>query len=282
MAEGQHNSKSGRIRVKRTATTQSHDGRGDAHNAVRISQRGVRRTRIHHPEDGSEIEGASVSLHGAANPGDTLRVEVGETNQVTCQVKPDGLWAMPELSLPPGTHDVRVANVSHPAQSATVRLHISALRPISVVAPLAGETLEAKLVEVTGKACPERLICLRLGRTTLTERADTRGSFRFRDVELTRWGEQRLTLFYAEDPGHGTADLVLHWPGLDLPSLVDPVTRAQLEPGADVVRCSSCYTYCYRATWNRLRRCPRCTGSTDFWERTAATFHTPRGNLRVR
>ena len=282
MAEDRSNSKSGKIRVRRTVAAQSQDGRRDTHHAVRISQRGVRRTRIHQPEGGSEIEGANVSLKGAANPGDTLRVEVGETVPVTCQVKPDGLWAMPELALPPGTHEVNVVNVSHPSQSASVRLHIFALRPISVVAPLPGETLEAKLVEVTGKACPERLVCLRLGRSTLTERADSRGSFRFRDVELTRWGDQRLSLFYAEDPGQGAVDLELHWPGLDLPSLVDPVTRAQLEPGADVVRRTGCYTYCYRATWNRLRRCPRCAESTDFWERTAASFHTPRGDLRVR
>jgi hypothetical protein len=148
-----------------------------------------------------------------------------------------------------------------------------------VVAPLQGETLEAQRLEIIGKASPRLLVCLRVDQTTLTERADDRGSFRFKDVELTNWGEQRLHLYYGEDPGQGAADLVVHWPGLDLPSIVDPVTRARLEPGADVVRCGSCHTYCYRLTWSRFGRCPRCGVDTQIVERSDPSFHTPRAHM---
>ena len=120
-----------------------------------------------------------------------------------------------------------------------------------------------------------------MGRKTLTERAGESGSFRFTDVELPAWGDQKLMLYYAEAPSQGNVDISVRWPGLDLPALVDPVTRSPLKPGADIVRCSNCYTYCYRSTWVRVGKCPRCDVSGDYWTRTAPIFHTPRANLRM-
>ena len=93
---------------------------------------------------------------------------------------------------------------------------------------------------------------------------------------FSSWGAQRLVIFYAENPGEGSAEITLDWPGLDLPSVVDPVTRAPLKPGSDVVRCASCYTYCYRATWQRMGTCPRCAKGTEFWDRRDAVFKVPR------
>jgi len=231
--------------------------------------------------DGAKLQFATVSLSGTANPGDTLRLEGEGLDPATCRVKPDGSWTMRDVRLSPENKSLTVVNVGHPARTATVNVVVSDLQPITVVAPLQGETLEARFMEVTGKSSPERLVCLRFETTTTTERSDSRGSFRFRDVELDRWGEQHLVLFYAEDPTQGAAELVVNWPGLDLPSLVDPVTRARLEPGADVVRCSACYTYCYRVTWKRFRSCPRCTAGTRFWERPDSRFHVPRSHLRT-
>ena len=221
-----------------------------------------------------------VALRGVANPGNTLRLE-GAAEPATCQVRTDGSWAMPEVRLTPGTHTLTVADVDHPARSGRVEFTVAAVRPISIISPGAGETLEARRIEVTGKASPGRLVCLRLGRGTRTERADDRGSFRFKDLELTRWGEQRLEFYYAEDPTQGSTRVVVQWPGLDLPSIVDPVTRSHLEPGADIVQCAACYTYCYRATWRRLTSCPRCGEESGFWDRPSPRFHTPRAVLRT-
>ena len=221
-----------------------------------------------------------MALRGTAHPGDRLRLEGDGIEPATCKVNSDGSWEMDEFRLPSGAHMLKVVSLDHDGQNATLSIAVSALRPIAVVSPLQGETLEEKRIEVTGKASPDKLVCLRFGHTTLTERADSRGSFRFKDVELTTWGEQRPMLHYAEDPGQGAIELVVYWPGLDLPSLVDPLTRSRLRPGADVVRCSGCYTYCYRATWNRLNRCPRCDLPERFWERPDPKFHTPRVELR--
>ena len=225
------------------------------------------------------MEGRTVKLSGRANPGDTLRLEGVGVKGVSCKAASDGVWSMPEVELAPGEHILTVVDVAHPHRAAEVSFTISALRPIVVNSPLDGETLEAKIFEVTGKASQGRLVCFRLGQKTSTVRCDGHGSFRFKEVELTSWGSQRLLFYYAEDPRQGATELALHWPGLDLPSLVDPVTRARLEPGADVVRCDTCYTYCYRATWNRLRTCPRCIESGSFWERSNPQFHTPRIDL---
>ena len=113
----------------------------------------------------------------------------------------------------------------------------------------------------------------------MTERANNHGSFRFSDVKLPEWGDQRLMFYYAEAPAQGNTDITVRWPGLDLPSIVDPVTRSHLEPGADIVRCINCYTYCYRATWVQVGRCPRCDVSNKYWNRASTDFHTPRINL---
>ena len=273
-----HDRSGRKIRISRPGTAPRRTSGGPG-QAIRVSHKPVRPVAIHYPVDGATVEATSVSMTGSANPGDTLRLEGPDLTSVTCKVSRDGSWAMPEVVLSSGSHALSVVDTDHPSKSARVQFLVSALRPISIVAPLQGETLEARLLELTGKASPQRLVCLRLGRTTLTERADGRGSFRFRDVELTKWGTQRISLYYAEDPSQGASELILHWPGLDLPSQVDPVTRAHLEPGADVVRCVNCYTYCYRATWNQLRRCPRCADSTEYWQRSATKFHTPRREL---
>ena len=186
---------------------------------------------------------------------------------------------MPAVVLSPGRHAVKVEDISDRNRSVEVSFEVLGLAPITVISPLDGETLEARLFEVTGKASPEHLVSLRVGTHMLTEHSDSRGSFRFVNVELDHRGSHRLLFFYARDPSHGAKEIVLHWPGLDLPSLVDPVTRARLEPGADVIRCDSCFTYCYRATWNRLGHCPRCVQSTSLWERLDSRFHTPRADL---
>jgi hypothetical protein len=246
---------------------------------VRVSRQAIRPIRVEHPGEGAEIEGATVGLRGTASPGHDLRVEADGLSPVACKVRPDGSWFMPALRLPPGPQTLTLTDLVQPDQSATVQLVITPLRPVRVIAPLGGETLEARHVEVIGKASPGLLVCLRLDGATITERANAHGSFRFKDVELTNWGEQRIRLYYAEDPGQGATELVLHWPGLDLPSIVDPVTRARLEPGADVVRCADCHTYCYRLTWSRFGRCPRCGVGTRHLGRTDPSFHTPRAHL---
>ena len=276
MAIDRPHKKSTSIRVNRSNPRLRQREDGNSRQGIRVSRKIVRPIRIGYPMGGAEIEAATVSLRGTANPGDTLQLE---GTGVTCKVNADGSWAMPGVHLRSGDQELAVVDVEHPSQTATVSVFVSPLPAISIIAPLQGETLEARFIEVTGKASPQRLVCLRLGRTVRTERAGARGSFRFADVELTDWGQQRLALYYAEDPSHGAPELVVHWPGLDLPSLVDPVTRAQLEPGADVVRCSGCYTYCYRATWDRLRKCPRCAEPTGPWARSAPRFHTPRKDL---
>ena len=279
MATNEQNRKEPAIRVRRQGSTPPKHPETSAPKSIRISRTPVRPVRIEFPADGAEVEGATVSLNGTATPRHTMVLEAPQIQPLTCKTEPDGSWSMPEVALPQGSHTLTVVDANHPHRTATVELVITGLRPIKAVSPLQGETVESHRIEVTGKASPGRLVCLRSGRTTLTERADGRGSFRFAEVELPRWGEQHLKLYYAEDPGQGAAELVVNWPGLDLPSLVDPVTRAHLRPGADVVRCSACYTYCYRSTWSRLDRCPRCTNSVAFWQRTDSKFHTPRARL---
>ncbi len=276
---GTSDSRPGKIRVNLPNGGQSGAGRRQTARSVRVSQLAQRPIRIDHPREGAEIEGTSVSLRGAASPGHSLRMEVDGLAPVSCKVKPDGSWSMAAVRLPTGAQTLTLTDLGHPDQSASLQVVITPLRAITVVAPLAGETLEARRLEVIGKAAPGHLVCLRLDRTALTERADARGSFRFRDVELANWGEQRMALYYAEDPGQGAAELAVRWPGLDLPSIVDPVTRARLEPGADVVRCAECHTYCYRLTWNRFGRCPRCGDSTLYLERSDPSFHTPRAHM---
>ncbi len=252
-----------------------------APGSIRVSRKPVRSVRITSPVDGSAVERFATAVRGAANPGDTLKLKCSRIESVKCRVKSDGSWAMPDIDLAPGAHEITVENLDHPGTAAMVRIFVSEIPAISVISPMAGETVEAKHIEVTGKASPGRLVCLRLGRKTLTERAGESGSFRFTDVELPAWGDQKLMLYYAEAPSQGNVDISVRWPGLDLPALVDPVTRSPLKPGADIVRCSNCYTYCYRSTWVRVGKCPRCDVSGDYWTRTAPIFHTPRANLRM-
>ena len=246
---------------------------------VQITRRRVQQLRIDYPEHGSSVDGLSVALRGSASPGDRLRLEGPHSEKPICVVGADGSWTMPEVVLSPGHHAFVVTDVSHPSRSVEVGFEVLGLTTITVISPLDGETLEARFFEITGKASPRHLISLRMGSRTLTEHSDDRGSFRFTRVEVEQWGSHRLLFFYAKDPSQGAKTIVLRWPGLDLPSLVDPVTRARLEPGADVVRCDSCFTYCYRATWNRLGHCPRCVQSTSLWERLDSRFHTPRADL---
>ena len=246
---------------------------------VQITRRRVEQLRIDFPAEGSSVDGLSIALKGSASPGDRLRLEGLESEDALCTAGPDGGWTMPAVVLSPGRHAVKVEDVSDRNRSVEVSFEVLGLAPITVISPLDGETLEARLFEITGKASPEHLVSLRVGNRTLTEHSDSRGSFRFVNVELGHWGSHRLLFFYAKDPSQGAKEIVLRWPGLDLPSLVDPVTRARLEPGADVVRCGSCLTYCYRATWNRLGHCPRCVESTSLWERSNSLFHTPRADL---
>ena len=276
---GTSENRPGKIRVSLPKGGPAGTDRRQTARSVRVSQLAHRPIRIDQPREGAEIEGTSVSLRGAASPGHSLRMEADGLAPVGCKVRPDGSWSMPAVRLPSGPQTLTLTDLSLPNHSASLQIVIRPLRAITVVAPLAGETLEARHLEVIGKASPGHLVCLRVDRTTLTERADPRGSFRFRDVELTEWGEQRIALYYAEDPGQGAADLAVRWPGLDLPSIVDPVTRARLEPGADVVRCAECHTYCYRLTWNRFGRCPRCGESTQYLERSDPSFHTPRAHM---
>jgi hypothetical protein len=185
---------------------------------------------------------------------------------------------MPDLVLPAGSQTLTIVDTDHAAQRSQLTIVVAALREITIVAPLQGETLEARKLEIIGKASPQLLVCLRLDGTTVTERADERGSFRFTGIELSTWGEQQMKLYYAEDPSNGPADLRVNWPGLDLPSIVDPITRARLEPGGDIVRCAKCHSYCYRLTWSRMEGCPRCS-ETAYLQRSNPSFHTPRAEL---
>ena len=246
---------------------------------VQITRRRVELLRVDYPEHGSSVDGLSIALKGSANPGDRLRLEGSCSGDATCTAGPDGNWTMPAVVLSPGHHAIKVVDANDRNRSVEVDFEVLGLTPITVISPLDGETLEARFFEITGKASPEHLVSLRVGNHTLTEHSDSRGSFRFVNVELGHWGSHRLFFFYARDPSHGAKAIVLRWPGLDLRALVDPVTRARLEPGADVVRCDSCFTYCYRATWNRLGHCPRCVQSTSLWERLDSRFHTPRADL---
>lgn len=265
----------GKIRVNRPSAGQ----RGArASNAIRVSKRAVRPLVVEFPIDGAEIEGRSVTVRGYANPGDTLVLETGSSEPISCLVGPDGAWSMPDLVLPAGSQTLTVVDRDHAAQRCELSFVVTALRQITIVAPLQGETLEARKLEIIGKASPRLLVCLRIDGTTVTERANERGSFRFRGIELSSSGEQRMKLYYAEDPSNGSADLLVQWPGLDLPSIVDPITRARLEPGADIVRCAKCNSYCYRLTWSRMGRCPRCT-ETGYVQRSDPSFHTPRAEL---
>ena len=249
-------------------------------NAVHVSRGIVRPVRINYPEDGSELDGCDLVMRGSGNPGDSLRLEEPGGQQVLCKVRLNGLWTMPPVRLNSGPSEMTVNNLSHPDKSARTCISVCQLPPITVASPLNGETVETRHPEVTGKAAPSRLICLRSGRSTLTQHTDIRGSFRFNDVELPNKGEQSLTLYYAENPAEGATQLTVHWPGIDFPYLVDPVTRARLEPGADIVRCTSCFTFSYKATWVRMGRCPRCMVDTDFWERPSPRFHILRPDLR--
>jgi len=265
----------GKIRVNRPSSGQRGVQPG---HAIRVSKQAVRPLVVEFPVDGTAVEGRSVVVRGYANPGDTLVLETASTGAVSCSVGADGTWSMPDLVLPTGSQTLTVADTDHSAQRYELTIVVSALRTITIVAPLQGETLEARKLEIIGKASPRLLVCLRLNGTTVTERADERGSFRFRGIEMSTWGEQRMKLYYAEDPSNGSADLLVHWPGLDLPSIVDPITRARLEPGADIVRCTKCHSYCYRLTWSRMERCPRCT-ETEYIQRSNTSFHTPRAEL---
>ena len=247
--------------------------------AIRVARKSLRPVRIATPGDGAVIHGFATVIKGSANPGDTLKLECSGIEPIKCRVKNDGSWAIPDVRLPTGSQELTVVDENNPELSATIRILVSEVTPIYVTSPLTGETLEAKHIEVTGKAARGRLVCLRLGRKTMTERANNHGSFRFSDVELPEWGDQRLMFYYAEAPAQGNTDITVRWPGLDLPSIVDPVTRSHLEPGADIVRCINCYTYCYRATWVQVGRCPRCDVSNKYWNRASTDFHTPRINL---
>ncbi len=269
------------VRIRRTGSKpRPQHARDGSNGPIRVSRTRVRDVRISHPADRAEIHGRMVSVSGNGNPWDTLIMEIDGRDPQFCKVGSDGTWRMPESSLPSGDYTARVASADRSGGVAEVRFKVTALEPIAVISPLQGETMEAKAMELTGKASPDRLVALGYGGTTVSQRADGNGSFRFTEVLLKRWGTQRLKLYYAEDPTFEPLELVIKWPGLDLPSLVDPVTRAQLVPGADVVRCANCYTYCYRVTWTRLRRCPRCSETSDYWERSNSSFHTPRVQLK--
>ncbi len=269
------------FRITRRGDMSSRPAVAHASDAIRVSRKTVRPLRIISPPDGAAVDGFAATIKGSGNPGDTLKLSCSSIKSVKCRVKNDGSWTMSDIAFAQGPQEVTIENLDHPGNGATIRLFVSQISAITVASPLPGETVEAKFIEVTGKASPGRLLCLRLGRKTQTERASESGSFRFSDVELPAWGDQQLMLYYAEVPSEGNTDIELHWPGLDLPSLVDPVTRSHLKPGADIVRCSNCYTYCYRATWVRVGKCPRCDTSKDYWTRTVPIFHTPRANLRM-
>jgi hypothetical protein len=270
------------VRVIRYRPTSlgTNDGRSLNPNAIKVVRKSVREIRIRYPENGKLVDGWGLVVRGVGNAGDNLKLDGDGLDPLYCKVSVKGQWAMPAVWLPSGEHLLTVSNVANPYKSSSTNVVISPTLPISVISPRNGETVEAKHLEVTGKACPSRLVCIRLGRKTIAQRTDARGSFRFTDVELPTRGEQRLRFYYAENPDEGAAALVVYWPGLDFPSLVDPVTRAHLKPGADVVRCSDCYTHAYRATWTHMGHCPRCLKATQFWERPNAKFHAPRPDLR--
>ena len=267
------------VRVRRPGSLTEGSIRPSTGRRVHITRGRVEQLRIDYPERSSSVDGLSIALKGSASPGDRLRLQGSHSEDAICTVGPDGSWTMPEVVLSPGHHTFNVVDVNRPNRSIEVVFEVVGLTPITVISPGDGEMLEARFFEITGKASPHHLISLRMGNRTLTESSDNRGSFRFKDVELDNWGNHHLLFFYAKDPNQGAKEIVLHWPGLELSLLVDPVTRARLEPGADVVRCDSCYTYCYRATWNRLRQCPRCMESRRLWERSDPRFHTPRADL---
>jgi hypothetical protein len=265
------------IRIQRSRGTPIRPNRGTAERRVRVTRSLVEQVRIRFPKDGSSIEGRSVVVAGTGNPGHKILLQMPGLPDQTAEVGADHAWTMSEVKLPSGEHSLAVTDTTAEQVSREARFTVESLRPIAVVSPLEGETMEAKKIELTGKASPGKLVSLRLpGLKTAVERAGDRGTFRFTDVEFVNWGAQRLSLFYAEDPGEGATEITLDWPGLDLPSVVDPVTREPLKPGSDVVRCTACYTYCYRATWQRMRTCPRCTNATEFWDRRDAAFKVPR------
>ncbi len=257
--------------------------RGPADRRVRVTRSMVEQVRIRYPLDGVTIEVRNLSVSGTGNPGHSILLQMSGLPDQTAEVGPDHAWVMSEVKVASGDHSLSVTDTTIDQQSPAVSFTVKSLRPITIVSPLDGETMEAKSIEVTGKASPGRLISLRLpGLKTAVERAGDRGSFRFSEVEFTGWGPQRLSLFYAEDPGEGATEITLDWPGLDLPSVVDPVTREPLKPGSDVVRCTSCYTYCYRATWQRMGSCPRCTNRSEYWDRRDAMFKVPRVQIGSR
>ncbi len=142
--------KSSSIRVNRLTGALVGRGGEERGNPIRVSRKRVRPVRINSPTEGANLQLATAYLSGTANPGDTLRLDFGGSEPVTCLVKPDGSWDMRDVWLPPGNRSLTVVNKNHPTRTATVNVVVSDLQQIAVIAPLQGETMEARFVEITG------------------------------------------------------------------------------------------------------------------------------------